>query len=104
MFYEPDRRFSAGREQTREPHDPLDAPPPEERGQFWNLDRTVYGAACGAGLFGGWWFQAIDPYDLRELVDGFTRTSWVFPLGCTVGGAIVAMIGAFLQRRRKRED
>jgi hypothetical protein len=103
VFYEPDRRVSSGQEQTGGPRDPLDAPPPEERGQFWNVDRTVYGAALGAGLAGGWWFGTIDPYDLRELVDGFTKTSWAFPLGCILGGAIVALIGASL-RRRKSED
>ncbi|HWA46891.1 MAG TPA: hypothetical protein VG742_01390 [Dongiaceae bacterium] len=104
MFYEPDRRLSVDREQTGGPRDPLDAPPPEERGQFWNVNRTVYGAALGAGLASGWWFGVVDPFDLEELVDQFTGTSWAFPLGCILGGAIVALIGASLRRRAKSED
>ncbi len=84
--------------------DPLDAPPPEERGQFWNIDRTFYGAAVGAGLAGGWWFHFLDPFDLRELVEGFTGTTWVFPWGCILGGAIVAVAGALLRRLADDED
>src|SRR5262245_59402555 len=104
MFYEPDRRLSAGQERTGEPRDPLDAPPPEERGQFWNVDRTIYGAAVGAGLTGGWWFQVIDPYDLKEIVDELTGTTWAFRWGCILGGVIVAVVAAYWRRSSKSED
>lgn len=104
MFYEPDHRHSIDRKQPVETDDPLDAPPLEERGQFWNIERTVYGAAAGAGLTGGWWFQVVDPYDLRELVETFTGTTWAFRWGCILGGAVVAVVAAALRRRRKRED
>ena len=104
MFYEPDRGRSVDSKQPTQIGDPLDSPPLEERGQFWNIDRTVYGAAAGAGLAGGWWFQVTDPYELRELVDRFTGTSSAFPLGCILGGAALAMIVAALRRSSKSED
>lgn len=104
MFYEPDQRLPPDRNQPFEADDPLDAPPLEERGQFWNIDRTVYGAAAGAGLAGGWWFQVVDPYDLRELVDEFTGTGWAFPVACILGGAALALIAAALRRSPKSED
>jgi hypothetical protein len=104
VFYEPDQRLPPDRKQSIETDDPLDAPPLEERGQFWNIDRTVYGAAIGAGLAGGWWFRVFDPYDLKEFVEEFTGTTWAFTWGCLLGGAIVALIGVSLRRRSAKSE
>lgn len=104
MAYEPDHRYSADRAQRNEIDKPFDEQPFTDRGQFWNVSRSVRGAAVGAGLFGGWWFYAVDPYELQDAVDRATSTSWLFPVACVLGGAILGFIGASLRRRSRSKD
>jgi hypothetical protein len=104
MSYEPDQRYSTDRAQRNEIDTAFEAQPPSDRGQFWNVSRSVRGAAVGAGLAGGGWFAALDPYDLKQSVNSFTGTDWMFPLACLLGGAVLGFIGASLRRRSKGED
>jgi len=63
MSYEPDQRYAKDRAHRNEIDRPFDEQPHSDRGRFWNISRSVRGAATGAGLAGGWWFAVIDPFD-----------------------------------------
>jgi hypothetical protein len=97
MSYEPDQRYSTDRAQRLEIDKPFEEQPHRDRGQFWNISRSVRGAAVGAGLAGGWWFGIVDPYDVKDVVNGFLGGDW-FMLVCLVGGGLLGFIGAALRR------
>jgi hypothetical protein len=97
MSYEPDQRYSTDRAQRLEIDKPFDEQPQSERGQFWNVSRSVYGAATGAGFAGGWWFGVTDPFEIRNVVNGVLGGDW-FMLTCFVGGGLLGFIGAALRR------
>jgi hypothetical protein len=62
----------------------------------------VRGAATGAGLAGGWWFAAIDPYDLKETVNSFLGGDWFGPI-CFLAGGVLGFIGASLRRESVKD-
>jgi len=97
MSYEPDQRYSTDRAQRLEIDKPFDAQAPSDRGQFWNVSRSVRGAATGAGIAGGWWFGLVDPYDIKDVVNGILGGDW-FMLACLVGGGLLGFIGAAVRR------
>ena len=97
MSYEPDQRYSEDRAQRLAIDKPFEEQPPSDRGQFWNISRSVRGAATGAGLAGGWWFAVVDPYELKVIVNSFLGGDWFAPICVLVGGAM-GFIGASLRR------
>ena len=60
----------------------------------------VRGAATGAGFAGGWWFAVVDPYELKEIVNGFLGGDWFAPI-CFFAGGVLGFIGASLRKYMK---
>jgi hypothetical protein len=98
MSYEPERRYSRDRAHQLEIDKPFDSQPRNDRGQFWNISRSVRGAATGAGFAGGWWFAATDPFEIKDVVNGILGGDW-FMLVCLVGGGLLGFIGGTLRRK-----
>ena len=96
MSYEPEHRYARDRAHQREIDKPFEEQPGNDRGQFWNISRSVRGAAMGAGFASGWWFGVIDPYDLKDTVNGFLGGDWFVAI-CLLGGGVLGFIGASLK-------
>jgi len=103
VAYEPEQRYAKDREHRNEIDRPFDSQQHSDRGQFWNVSRSVRGAATGTGLASGWWFAITDPFDLKDVLNGALGGDW-FAMGCVLGGGLLGFMAAPLRRRVAGED